>query len=77
MTAPVVAARTGSARKIIADGSDERPGITGEHRVQAPGLPKYLSTHPEHVQLRAPLGLKGWALGRLRLKRLKTCLGRF
>ena len=27
--------------------------------------------------LRVPLGLKGWALGRLRLKRLKTCLGRF
>ena len=24
-----------------------------------------------------PLGLKGWALGRLRLKRLKTCHGRF
>ena len=27
--------------------------------------------------LRGPLGLKGWALGRLRLKRLKTCLGKF
>ena len=27
--------------------------------------------------LRGPLGLKGWALGRLRLKRLKTCHGRF
>ena len=27
--------------------------------------------------LRGPLGLKGWALGRLRLKRLKTGLGRF
>ena len=29
------------------------------------------------VGLRVPLGLKGWALGRLRLKRLKTGLGRF
>ena len=27
--------------------------------------------------LRVPLGLKGWALGRLRLKRLKTGLGPF
>ena len=27
--------------------------------------------------LRVPLGLKGWALGCLRLKRLKTCHGRF
>ena len=27
--------------------------------------------------LRGPLGLKGWALGRLRLKRLKTGPGRF
>ena len=27
--------------------------------------------------LTGPLGLKGWALGRLRLKRLKTCHGRF
>ena len=27
--------------------------------------------------LRGPLGLKGWALGRLRLKRLKTCHGKF
>ena len=30
-----------------------------------------------HAGLRGPLGLKGWALGRLRLKRLKTGLGRF
>ena len=29
------------------------------------------------VVLRGPLGLKGWALGRLRLKRLKTGLGPF
>ena len=29
------------------------------------------------LTLRVPLGLKGWALGRLRLKRLKTGLGRF
>ena len=27
--------------------------------------------------LRGPLGLKGWALERLRLKRLKTCHGKF
>ena len=39
-----MAARTGSARKSIAEGSDERPGSTGERRVRAPGLPKYLST---------------------------------
>ena len=44
VTAPVGAARTGSARKSIAEGSDERPGSTGERRVRAPGLPKYLST---------------------------------
>ena len=31
----------------------------------------------EGVELRGPLGLKGWALGRLRLKRLKTGLGPF
>ena len=29
------------------------------------------------LKLRGPLGLKGWALGRLRLKRLKTGPGRF
>ena len=40
VTAPVGAARTGSARKSIADGSDERPGGPGERRVRAPGLPK-------------------------------------
>ena len=39
-----MAARTGSARKSIAEGSDERPGSGGERRVRAPGLPKYLST---------------------------------
>ena len=39
-----MAARTGSARKSIAEGSDERPGSTGERRVRAPGLPKSLST---------------------------------
>ena len=39
-----MAARTGSARKSIAEGSDERPGSTGERRVRAPGLPKCLST---------------------------------
>ena len=44
VTAPVGAARTGSARKSIAEGIDERPGSTGERRVRAPGLPKYLST---------------------------------
>ena len=44
VTAPVGAARTGSARKSIAEGSDERPGGPGERRVRAPGLPKYLST---------------------------------
>ena len=32
---------------------------------------------PSSIELRVPLGLKGWALGRLRLKRLKTGLGRF
>ena len=30
-----------------------------------------------YLVLRVPLGLKGWALGCLRLKRLKTCHGRF
>ena len=39
-----MAARTGSARKSIAEGSDERPGSGGGRRVRAPGLPKYLST---------------------------------
>ena len=39
-----MAARTGSARKSIAEGSDERPGSGGERRVRAPGLPKCLST---------------------------------
>ena len=28
-------------------------------------------------RIRGPLGLRGWALGRLRLKRLKTCHGKF
>ena len=45
------------------------PLIRGE-RPATPG--------PTHsASLRVPLGLKGWALGRLRLKRLKTGLGRF
>ena len=39
-----MAARTGSARKSIAEGSDERSGSTRERRVRAPGLPKSLST---------------------------------
>ena len=54
VTAPVGAARTGSARKSIAEGSDERPGSTGERRVRAPGLPKYLSTISGHVQAKLP-----------------------
>ena len=32
---------------------------------------------PDPRRLRGPLGLKGWALGRLRLNRLKTDPGRF
>ena len=43
VTAPVGAARTGSARKSIAEGIDERPGSTGERRVRAPVCP---STYP-------------------------------
>ena len=61
VTAPVGAARTGSARKSIAEGSDERPGSTGERRVRAPGLPKYLSTHhPGHVQVQAAMADSGY-----------------
>ena len=59
VTAPVVSARTGSARKSIADGSDERPGGPGERRVRAPGLPKYLSTISGHVQVKLPWPTRG------------------
>ena len=59
VTAPVGAARTGSARKSIAEGSDERPGSTGERRVRAPGLPKYLSTISGHVQVKLPWPTRG------------------
>ena len=61
VTAPVGAARTGSARKSIAEGSDERPGGPGERRVRAPGLPKYLSTISGHVQVKLDgrLGVPG------------------
>ena len=59
VTAPVGAARTGSARKSIAEGSDERPGGPGERRVRAPGLPKYLSTISGHVQVKLPWPTRG------------------
>ena len=39
-----MAARTGSARKSIADGRFEGRSGPEERRVRAPGLPKYLST---------------------------------
>ena len=35
--------------------------------------PITLNNNQSLCGLRGPLGLKGWALGRLRLKRLKTC----
>jgi len=59
VTAPVGAARTGSARKSIAEGSDERPGSTGERRVRAPGLPKYLSTKMDMFRSKLPWPTRG------------------
>ena len=59
VTAPVVSARTGSARKSIAEGSDERPGSTGERRVRAPGLPKYLSTILDMFRSKLPWPTRG------------------
>ena len=44
-------------------------------RFIAPPVPGPLDAR-EVEDLRVPLGLKGWALGRLRLKRLQTCHGR-
>ena len=46
-----------------------------EHPAGGRRGPHHLRAWP--AELRVPLGLKGWALGRLRLKRLKTGLGRF
>ena len=43
----------------------------------AGGRPLTERSKRDGPELRGPLGLKGWALGRLRLKRLKTCPGRF
>ena len=54
-----MAARTGSARKSIAEGSDERPGSTGERRVRAPGLPKYLSTKMDMFRTKLPWPTRG------------------
>ena len=41
------------------------------------GLPHNYTSATHRCGLRVPLGLKGWALGRLRLKRLKTGHGQF
>ena len=54
-----MAARTGSARKSIAEGSDERPGSGGERRVRAPGLPKYLSTKMDMFMSNQPWPTRG------------------
>ena len=48
-----------------------------EPRPTPPSRPQLLSSPENWCLLRGPLGLKGWALGRLRLKRLKTCHGKF